>query len=155
MNIQDIHEQVKKQRELRFRDNQQLSLGEFIKELESVDLKMEHNGEVKEVEFDFGTAFPTQLDSWRGSYDEIALGYKMSGYDNNSEHFANTKADKLLEHLKEAVGKEYEGYKGGDFTMDKNTPVWVANYGHSGNTGVVGVLDAGYKLVIITAYCEY
>jgi hypothetical protein len=155
MNIQDIHEQVKKQRELRFRGNQQLSLGEFIKELESVDFKMEHNDEIKDVEFDFGTALPTQLDSWRGSYDEIALGYKLSGYDNNDEHFANTKADKLLEHLKSAIGKEYEGYKGGDFTMDENTPVWVANYGHSGNTGVVGVLDAGYKLVIITAYCEY
>lgn len=154
MNIQDIHEQVKIQRELRFRGNQQLSLGDFIKELESVDLKYDEET-YKDVEFDFGTALPTQLDSWRGSYDEIALGYKLSGYDNNGEHFANTKADKLLEHLKSAIGKEYEGYKGGDFTMDENTPVWVANYGHSGNTGVVGVLDSGYKLVIITAYCEY
>lgn len=154
MNIQDIHEQVKRQRELRFRGNQQLSLGEFIKELESVDLKYDEET-YKDVDFDFGTALPTQLDSWRGSYDEIALGYKLSGYDNNSEHFTNNKADKLLEHLKSAIGKEYTGWKGGEFIMDENTPVWVANPGHSGNTGIVGVLDAGYKLVIITAYCEY
>lgn len=154
MNIQDIHEQVKKQRELRFKGNQQLSLGEFITVLESVDLKYDEET-YKDVEFDFGTALPTQLDSWRGSYDEIALGYKLSGYDNNSEHFANTKADKLLEHLKSAIGKEYTGWKGGEFIMDENTPVWVANCGHSGNTGIVGVLDAGYKLVLITAYCEY
>lgn len=154
MNIKDIYEQIKKQRELRFKENQQLSLGEFIKELESTDLKYDEET-YKEVEFDFGTAVPTELSSWRGSYDELALGYKLSGYDNDSEHFANTKADKLLEHLKSAIGKEYEGYKGGDYTMNEDTPVWVANYGHSGNTGVVGVLDVGYKLVIITAYCEY
>ena len=43
MNIQDIQEQVKKQRELRFKGNQQLSLGEFIKELGSLDLKYDEN----------------------------------------------------------------------------------------------------------------
>lgn len=154
MNIEDIYAQVEEARNKKFKSSPQLSLGEFIKELESLDLKYDDE-EFKNVEFDFGTAVPTFLDSWRGSYRELALGYKMSGYDNNGEHFANTKADKLLEHLKSAVGKVYEGYKGGEYVMDEDTPVWVANYGNGGETAVVGVLDAGYKLVIITAYCEY
>lgn len=32
--------------------------------------------------------------------------------------------------------KEFTGWKGGEFTMDESTPVWVANAGNSGNTGL-------------------
>lgn len=154
MNLQDIQDLMVKQREERFSKSNQLSLGELINELEKVDLKYDDKT-YKSVEFDFGSAVPTDLDSWRGSYNELALGYRLSGYDNQDEHFAECKADKLLEHLKESIGKEYSGWKGGEFTMSENTPIWVANSGNSGNTSVVGVYDANYKIVIITQYCEF
>ena len=154
MNIQDIHKLVEQQRKLRMVNSPQLTLGELIKEIEQVGV-FQDNGEAKNIWFDFGSALPTHLDSWRGSYSELALGYQLSGYDNNTEHFANCKADELLEHLKSAIGKEFTGWKGGDYIMDENTPIWVANSGNSDNTAVVGVLDCEYKLVIITAYCEY
>lgn len=65
------------------------------------------------------------------------------------------KAGQFLEMLKEAVGKTYEGYKGGDFEMTEDTPMWVANYRYADNTGVMGVIDKGYAIVLVTGYCEY
>jgi len=154
MNLQGIQDFMKKQREESFSNSNQISLGQLIEEIEKCGLE-KNDGEIKDVHFDFGTAIPTDLASWRGSYNELALGYRLCGYDNNNEHFADCKADKLLNHLKEAVGKEYTGWKGGDFFMNKNTPIWVANQGNSGNTAIVGVLDDEWRLVLITSYCEY
>ena len=57
--------------------------------------------------------------------------------------------------LKLAIGEVFEGYKGGDYTMSKNTPVWVANYGNSGNTGIVDVIHDEYQVVLVTQYCEF
>lgn len=60
----------------------------------------------------------------------------------------------FLKMLKETVGKEFTGYKGGEFTMDENTPIWVANYGNSGNTAVIDVIDEDYKIILVTGLRE-
>jgi len=39
--------------------------------------------------------------------------------------------------------------------MDLKTPVWVANYGHSGDTAVCNVLNKVYKVVLKTDYFDY
>lgn len=145
---------VQQQREKSFANSPQITLGQLITEIESFDLR-NSSDEFKNVCFDFGSAVPTNLDSWRGSYSELALGYKFSGYDNTKEHFADITANDLLQELKSAIGKEYTGWKGGDFIMNEDTPVWVANPGNGGNTAIIGILDAGWQLVILTAYCEY
>ncbi len=147
---------VQQMRMKRFEASPQLSLGKLISEIERAGIHKDDD-KPKDIRFDFGSAEPTTLASWRGSYAELALGYKLTGYDakNDSEHFSQAKSDELLAGLKSAIGQTYGGWKGGDFTMDENTPVWVANQGNSGNTGIVGVLDIGYCLVILTAYCEY
>lgn len=155
MNIEQIHSMLSEMRKERFGRSVQLSLGQLILEVEDSGI-YNSKQEPKDVYFDFGSAIPADMDSWRGSYDELALGYRLSGYDNNRQHhFADVKADKFLEMLKSTVGKEFTGWKGGEFTMSKDTPVWVANSGNSGNTAVVGVLNDGWRLVILTAYCEY
>lgn len=51
--------------------------------------------------------------------------------------------------------KEFTGWKGGEFTMDESTPVWVANAGNSGNTGIIDVVDDGWRIILMTAYCEF
>lgn len=136
-------------------DSPQLTLGQLIKELEEAGIKND-KGEDKNVDFDFGSAIPTVLTSWRGSYAELALGYRLSGYDvPNEKHFGDCIAAKLLEELKSGVGATYEGWKGGDFKMDMDTPVWVANPGNADNTAIIGVLNLGYRIIILTAYCEY
>lgn len=122
----------------------QLTLGELISQLEAIPIREGDNEQG--VYFDFEYFIPTVLSSWRGSYSELAIEFGSN---------SPVKFSSFLAMLKEAVGKTFEGYKGGDFIMNRHTPVWVANYGNSGNTGVVGVKDCGYKIVILTAYCEF
>jgi hypothetical protein len=151
----DLKDYVQRIRNEEFSESPQLSLGELIEQFESLDLRYDEK-EYKRVSFDFGSAVPTTLDSWRGSYCELALGYELSGYDRTDDkHFTENSADKFLEHLKDTVGVTLTGWKGGDFLMDESTPVWVANPGNSGTTAVVGVHDAGWQIIILTTYMEY
>lgn len=115
-----------------------LTLGEIIDRCEAI-------GDDAEVVFDFEYAAPRKLDSWRGVYAELALSFGFDG---------GPKLPEFVSMLKEAVGKEFDGYKGGEFLMTRETPVWVANYGNSGNTAVIGVRDCGYQVVIETGYRE-
>lgn len=124
----------------------QLSLGEFIDLLEAYP-------EDKRAEdacyFDFGFLTPTGLDSYRGYYDQLAMGFA------ETETYPEPTVATVLKWCQEAVGKEYTGYKGGEFTMSRSTPLWVANYGKSGSTAIVGrVADVTHAFVIKTAYLD-
>lgn len=142
LNLQAIFDNaIAAQRQEHLKASPQLTLGELILKLEAIADK------TKQVHFAFEYAHPTQLDSWRGSYDELALGFSLEGQ-------APTVAA-LLEELKSAIGKTFEGYKGGQYVMGKNTPVWVANYGNTGNTGIVEVLEKDWTVILETKYCEY
>jgi len=37
----------------------------------------------------------------------------------------------MLAYAREALGSTYMGYRGGEFTMDEHTDVWIAEYGDS------------------------
>ena len=129
--------------------SKQLTLGELILKLEAIPKTWkDHEGKDNEktVRFNFEYLHPTALSSWRGSYREIAIEFSEKGY--------APKLSEFISWLKEAIGKTYEGYKGGDFVMGKNTPVWVANYGHSGDTGIVDVRFDEYDVVLLTDKCE-
>lgn len=143
---QFIDLQVKNARKMSFEKSNQLTLGQLIEKIESIT-NNDCDGDEPYVVYDFEYLFPSSINSWRGSYSELALNFESGGSPMSISSF--------LSMLKETVGKTFEGYKGGDFLMGKETPIWVANYGNSGNTGVVDVLDLGYKIVIITQYCEY
>ena len=154
MNTQDILDLIKQSRDNDFANSPQLSLGELISEIEKAGIQTD-DGDDKDIRYDFGTTIPTCLDSYRGSYDELALGYKLTGYDDSSEP-RSVKAKDLLRELKSAIGKEFTGWKGGEFEMTEQTPVWVANCGDSGSTAIVGVMKEGsYGLIILTRYIEY
>lgn len=62
--------------------------------------------------------------SYRGYYDQLALDYDLEG---------QCTVEDLLKAAKKVVGKELMGYKGGNFLMTKNTPVWISYYGHVSN----------------------
>ncbi len=146
MNLQEmIDGQMAKERLETLKKSPQLCLGELAARLESVDPNLE-------VELDFG-ARPTTLDSWRGSYCEVAIGF--------TEETDKVLAGDFAKSVSASIGATYQGYKGGDFLMGRTTPVWVANYGHSyakdyedDCRGVVGVRVDGGKVVIDTAPCE-
>ena len=106
----------------------QWTLGQLINELSKIDATDDCW-----VSFAFGDLVPTKCSSWRGSYDEIAIGFDRLEYNNRPM------LKKFLQHLRNCVGETFIGYKGGEFKMDESTPIWVANYGRSDETGVVGL----------------
>lgn len=154
----------------------QMTLGELILKLEGTDGGLP-------IVFDDGEYKPTGLGSWRGSYKELAIRYEDGGspcYDQpgpdcERDEFGdhayrckcggtkeydtslpdNPTVGALLKMLRLVQGKYIIGYKGGDFTMGKTTPVWVANYGTSsgfkgGSQGVVDVKEQDDVVAIIT-----
>ena len=141
-----IQNAVKASRANTLANSDQLTLGELILKLEPI-VKNQKDGEEATVRYDFEYLFPTSIDSWRGSYDELALNFETQGEE--------MKVSEFLNMLKECIGKTFTGYKGGDFTMHKGTPIWVANYSHSGNTAVIDVVDNGYVVLLITGYREF
>lgn len=142
------------QRSNRMKTSVQLTLGELILKLEIVKNKN------LPVIYDVKKYFPTDIDSWRGSYCELALDYT------DNEETAMLLVKDLIRKLKKTVGKTFTGYKGGDFIMGRQTPVWVANYStsngfrrskKSGNdtTAIVDVLEKKDKVVIKTKQIDY
>ena len=136
-----------KARDNRFRASDQLSLGDIIEACEKALAEREEGKSVPYVCYDFADTFPTDIDSWRGSYAELALNYRSEGEE--------MKLPDFIAMLKKADGGTFHGYKGGEFTMSLNTPVWVANHGMAGNTAVVGVVNEGYQVILLTGLQEY
>jgi hypothetical protein len=59
--------------------------------------------------------------SYRGYYHELAF-----------EACTDATVSDILDELNSAVGETFEGYKGGDYRMDRYSQVWIAPYGSSG-----------------------
>jgi len=77
-------------------------------------------------------------DSWRGSYDLPAISYEEYNEDEDNGYSVKT----VIENLKEIDGMEVTGYKGGDFTLSKFDPLFVANYGSSNDcTAIVDIFE--------------
>lgn len=122
---------------------QPLTLGEFIEKL-----KQQPQG--NEITFDFGGFVPTSFASWRGFYDQLALGYEEPEY-NESVTVAN-----LLDLATATVGVTMSGYKGGSYLMTKETNLWADNYSRSTGTAIFDVVTFdGYITKIITQYIGY
>lgn len=113
----------------------QVTLGELLAWLEGFDHSLP-------VEFDTGGA-PGEYMSYRGYYRFIAV-----------DRIAQKTVGEFINETKEAIGKTYTGYKGGDFTMSKMTPIWVSTYGTSSGVGIVGVENAGEKIILKTLEIE-
>lgn len=145
----NIHELIAQKRKEEFEKNTQLSLGELIEKLEAIPLLHKtYDGrlEPKEVRFDFEYLAPTGICSWRGIYSEASLTFGESN---------GLNLEQLLGELKATInGKVFEGYKGGDYTFSKDTPVWVANYGNSGQTAVIDVYDNDYNVILHTQWMK-
>lgn len=131
----------------------QLTLGELVELLgymaERSEWRKADDLEEAVVIYDFGYIFPTKIDSWRGSYDEVAINYQTS-------HAAKPMTiTKFYNMIKGQIGTKMHGWKGGEYTISEMCPVWVANRGETGETAVVGVEDKGYNIVLLTSHCEF
>ncbi len=103
------------------RSESQMTLGRLIDLLSSLDpeSKME------------GMCHPH---SYRGYYDDLAF-----------ERCEDMPVGKVLEMANCCMGEIFRGYKGGDFQMGRNTPLWIATYGNCG-AKLVGVVGDGRLL---------
>ena len=94
-----------------------MKLGELIAQLK------QYNPDT-EVRLGFGSPH-----SYRGYYEALAF-----------EPVKNTTIGEMLKHAESALGKTFEGYKGGTYLMDHWTDVclaadvWLAAYGCSGES---------------------
>ena len=119
----EVEKEAKAMRDKKFYVSSQLTLGELILKLEAVDKDLF-------VYFDDENYIPVGVDSWRGAYDELAIEYeKTSGL------IKIPKVKNLLLALNSVLNTELQGYKGGDYFIEEDTPVWVANWGE----------DTGYR----------
>jgi hypothetical protein len=100
---------------LRQRKKYHLTPKKVKDKLSSVDSNLpvviDHNG--------FG---PKSIDSYRGYYSDLAI--------DSSKELCTV--EKFLTLLDNIVGKTITGYKGGEFDMCDDTPLWSATFGSCG-----------------------
>ena len=94
------------------RSKYHLTLGELIARLEAIAVSKPDMA----VELDFQPWGLSNPDSYRGYYSDLAF--------EPTEKLLTVK--KFLEVCKGALNKTFEGWKGGDFKMTADTPLWVA-----------------------------
>lgn len=80
-------------------------------------------------------------------HDEGGPGEEMSyrGYysDLSFEYSEPKPAAAFLAQCRKALGTTYEGYKGGDFVMKEDTPLWRATYGATGDAIISATIEGG------------
>lgn len=63
----------------------------------------------------------TNPHSYRGYYDELAF-----------EPAENVTVGSMMAAAESSLGREFTGYKGGEYTMGGYTDCWLAHYGDTG-----------------------
>lgn len=123
------------------RSRYHLTLGGLINFLQ---IKLaQGNGETPVVFSDNFMLFPTSVGSYRGYYSDLAIetdGIAECGCD----------VEGLLDILLDTLDQELTGYKGGEFTMGEDTPLWRANYGQAPSDAIVDVTMHGGNKIVLT-----
>lgn len=113
--------------------------------------KLESMSQNKIIEFDF-CATPNEAHSYRGYYRDLAFSFAPGTeyYDHVIEPIPPKTVSQFLKECKEADGKTYTGWKGGDFTMSGTTQVWASQEGMSSGIAITDIKELDDKVVIIT-----
>lgn len=98
-----------------------------------------------DVVFDFCGCIPGFVASWRGSYDEPAISW------HNQDGKQTTVADLLQELDLATSGKEYGGWKGGNYRYNDNHELHVDNPGECHDTEILSAEPDGVRVVLHTA----
>lgn len=118
---------------------QQMTLGDLLSTLKRKDQDLD-------VTFDFVHLQPSGgVHSYRGYYEDLAIGYESGG---------ECKVSDVVKWLEDANGQMFYGYKGGEYIMDDETVVWVANHNEAGGTAIVDVVDDSWRIVLKTSMVD-
>jgi hypothetical protein len=115
-----------------------MTLGKLITKLKSRD------GEAG-VYFDFCNLIPTSFNSYRGYYEQLALGY-------TDDMQAQMTVSRLRESAIECLDDTFTGYKGGEYKMTRDTKLWADNIGRASGTAITGIIDEGWRIILKTKY---
>lgn len=81
------------------------------------------------VRFDFCGCIPTTIDSWRGIYAEPALGWSPAGYTRIIKQEDYPTCESLVKMLEDSTGREFTGWKGGEFYFTGDETLHIDNEG--------------------------
>lgn len=87
------------------------------------------------IKFDDTGHSPCNPHSYRGYYEDLSF----------EESDERVTAAQFLAVAKQALGHTYTGWKGGDFTMHANTPLWRAIKGCCGEA-IIAITPDGYLI---------
>lgn len=110
------------------RSNYHLTLGKFIERIEAYPPETLVQTELGEI---------TGFSCYRGYYQDCAINagprYGVTGKTLKT-------VGEVLEAARAALGSTMEGYKGGDYVMKEDTPLWLASYnGDYSSIAVFGI----------------
>lgn len=114
--------------------DKQMTAGELLSLMKRKDQSLD-------VVFDFVFFRPKGIHSYRGYYEDLAIGY---------QNCAETTVGDMVAMLDGVIGQTLYGYKGGEYYMDTDTVLWVANHNESGGTAIVDVVDDEYRIILKT-----
>ena len=97
----------------------QMTLGKLIDRLSELDPQMMMSG-------------LNEPHSYRGYYSDLAF-----------EACDKRPVADVLADARKCMGEIFTGYKGGEYTMGRNTPVWVSEWGHCSELRIMGINDDG------------
>lgn len=118
-----------------------MNLGTLINKLEKCNKEYG-------IQYDFCNTVPYGIHSYRGFYEHLAIGYSTVGYST----VGYSTVEEFLKVLKGANGKVFTGYKGGNYLMNLETKIWIANLGFSSWTGIKDINVYDEIVVIETQY---
>ncbi len=108
----------------------QLTLGALIKKLESANRNLPvlcSNG-----------VMLGELSSYRGYYSDLAFEPTEK----------QTTVEGLMIDCKKALDTTFVGYKGGDFVMGSDTPLWLSPWGECSDIALMDVAEGDVKLIV-------
>ena len=108
-----------------------MTLGEIIDTLEQMPTDVP-------VKYSDGN-IPGSFESWRGIYAVLTLTPDGDGIT----------AGELLKMAIKADGGTFEGYKGGEYIMNRKTPVWADDYGYCSGYGITGCKVSNDEVILI------
>jgi hypothetical protein len=114
------------------RSKYHLTLGEMIEHLSSADGS-------SVVMYDDGKS-PGRARSYRGYYSDLSF----------ADAAQPVTVAELLDECREALGSTFEGYKGGDFVMGWDTPLWRSEWGAVSGLAIGGAVSVAGQVGLVT-----
>ena len=120
------------------RGNYHITLKRLIITLNTVESNENSLVKVEDYHSGFTLGYPHKPHSYRGYYSDLA--FEISDFKLTSKDF--------LDRCICCLDKEFEGYKGGLYKMDEDTPLWIADYGSCGKALIKTKIDDNNVILV-------